>query len=57
MFQEAPDSYQEAMSSPDKDKWLQASKEEFKGLTKIGVWKLVNYPSDCKTINADGHMC
>ena len=50
MFQEAKNSYQEAMSSPDKDKWLQASKEEFEGLTEMGVWKLVDCPNDCKTI-------
>ena len=50
MFQEAPNSYQEAMNSPEKDKWLTASQEEFKGLTKMGVWKLVDYPSNCKTI-------
>ena len=38
------------MISPDKDKWLQASKEEFKGLTEIGIWKLVDCPSNHKTI-------
>ena len=51
MFQEAPNSYREAMSSLDKDKWLKALTEEFKGLTKMGVWKLVDCPSDHKTIN------
>ena len=50
MFQEAPNSYLEAMNSPDKDKWLQASKEEFEGLTDMDVWKLVDHPSNCKTI-------
>ena len=50
MFQEAPNSYWEAMNSPDKDKWLKVSTEEFEGLTKIGVWKLVDCPNDCKTI-------
>ena len=38
------------MSSPEKDKWLVASTEEFKGLTEIGVWKLVDCPDNCKTI-------
>ena len=41
MFQEVPNSHREAMNSLDKDKWLQA-KEEFEGLTKMGVWKLVD---------------
>ena len=36
--------------SPDKDKWLKASTEEFKGLTEMGVWKLVYCPDDCKII-------
>ena len=38
------------MNSLDKDKWLEVLKEEFKGLTKMGVWKLVDCPGDCKTI-------
>ena len=38
------------MSSPEKDKWLAASTEEFEGLTEMGVWKLVDRPQDCKTI-------
>ena len=50
MFQEAPNSHWEAMTSPDKEKWLEASKEEFKGLTEMGVWRLVDRPSDHKTI-------
>ena len=50
MFQEVPNSYKEAMTSPEKDKWLATSTEEFEGLTEMGVWKLVDHPSDCKTI-------
>ena len=50
MFQEVPNSYQEAMNSEDSDKWLAASQEEFDGLTEMGVWKLVDRPSDCKTV-------
>ena len=38
------------MSSPDKDKWLAASTEEFEGLTNMGIWKLVDCPTDRKTI-------
>ena len=62
MFQEAPNSYCEALNSPEKDKWLVAS-QEFDGLTKMGIWKLVDQPSNHKTIKcrwtyvlkADGH--
>ena len=50
MFQEVPNSYREAMSLPEKDKWLAVSTEEFKGLTEMGIWKLVDHPSDHKTI-------
>ena len=38
------------MNSEDSEKWLAASQEEFDGLTEMGVWKLVDRPSDCKTI-------
>ena len=37
------------MNSLNKDKWLKAT-EESEGLTKMSVWKLVDRPSDCKTI-------
>ena len=50
MFQEALNFYWEALNSLEKDKWLAASQEEFEGLTDMGVWKLVDCPSDCKTI-------
>ena len=50
MFQEVPNSYREAMSSEDSDKWLATSQEEFNGLTEMGVWKLVDSLSDRKTI-------
>ena len=63
MFQEAPNSYCEAMNSMEKEKWLEASQEEFEGLTEMGVWRLVDHPSDHKTIKcrctymlkSDGH--
>ena len=50
MFQKVPNSYREAMFSPENDKWLAASTEEFEGLTEMGIWKLVDHPDDCKTI-------
>ena len=50
MFQKVPNSYREAMTSPEKDKWLAVSTEEFKGLTEMGIWKLVDQPHHGKTI-------
>ena len=50
MLQEAPNSYQEVLNSEDSEKWLATSQEEFNGLTEMGVWKLVDHPSDHKTI-------
>ena len=50
MFQEVPNSYREAMSLPEKDKWLVASTEEFKSLTEMGIWKLVDFPGNRKTM-------
>ena len=38
------------MSSPEKDKLLAVSTEEFEGLTNMGIWKLVDRPVDRKTI-------
>ena len=50
MFQEALNSYREALNSEESDKWLAVSQEEFQGLTEMGVWKLVDHPDNCKTI-------
>ena len=50
MFQEAPNSYQEVLNSPEKDKWLAVSQEEFDGLMEMGIWKLVDHLSNQKTI-------
>ena len=50
MFQEVPNSYQEAMNLEDSEKWLATSQEEFNGLMEMGVWKLVDRPDDHKTI-------
>ena len=50
MFQEVPNSYLEAMTSPDSEKWLKALTEEFEGLTEMGIWKLVDCPRNHKTI-------
>ena len=37
MFQEAPNSYREAINSEESDKWLTAAQEEFQGLTEMGI--------------------
>ena len=50
VFQEAPNSYREAINLEESDKWLTAAKEEFQGLMEMGGWKLVDHPADCKTI-------
>ena len=50
MFQEVPNSYRESMNSEDSNKGLAASQEEFDRLTEMGVWKLVDHPSNRKTI-------
>ena len=50
MFQEATNSYQEVLNLEKSEKWLAISQEEFDGLTEMGVWKLVDRPSDRKTI-------
>ena len=50
MFQKTPNSYQEVLNLEDSDKWLATSQEEFNGLTERGVWKLVDFPSNHKTI-------
>ena len=50
MFQEAPNSYREALNSEERDKWLSTANEEFQGLTEMGIWKLVDCPDNCKTI-------
>ena len=50
MFQEAPNSYTEALNLEESAKWLTAAEEEFQGLTEMGIWKLVDHPDDRKTI-------
>ena len=47
---DVPNSFCETMNSPEREKWCKASEEEFKGLTKMGIWKLVQRPKDHKMI-------
>jgi hypothetical protein len=37
MFQEGPQSYKQAMSSPEKDKWETAIQDEYDGLMDMGT--------------------
>ena len=50
MFQEALNSYREAINSEESNKWQTAAQEEFQGLTEMGIWKLVDCPDNHKTI-------
>ena len=45
-----PQSYKEAMSSPDADEWHEAMKKEMESLEKMGTWKLVDPPEGRKII-------
>ena len=38
------------MNSVEHDKWEKACQEEFEGLTKMGIWKLVLRPKDRKMV-------
>ena len=41
-----PKNYEEAMMSPDSDKWLEAMKSEIGSMYKNKVWTLVDLPDD-----------
>ena len=45
-----PTSYEEAMMSPDSDKWLEAMKSEIGSMYENKVWTLVDLPDDRKAI-------
>ena len=45
-----PTSFQEAINSPERDKWIAAMKEEFDSLGKHGTMELVPRPEGRKTI-------
>ena len=49
MFQEVPNSYQEAMNSEESDKWLAASQEEFDGLNHIPI-RTYNWTNSCQPL-------
>ena len=48
--QDEPTTYQEAMMSPDSEKWLQAMKSEMQSMYDNQVWNLVDPPEGAKVI-------
>ena len=45
-----PTNYEEAMMSPDSDRWLEAMKSEIESMYVNIVWTLVNLPDDRQAI-------
>ena len=45
-----PTNYEEAMMSPDSDKWLEAMKSEIESMYENKVWTLVDLPDDRRAI-------
>ena len=45
-----PTNYEEAMMSPDSDKWLEAMKSEIGSMYENKVWTLVDLPDDRRPI-------
>ena len=60
---DTPSTYKQAMRSPLRSKWQDATRDEFNSLTKMGTWILVSQPKHrnvikCKwvfTVKADSH--
>ena len=45
-----PTNYEEAMMSPDSDRWLEAMKSEIGSMYENRVWTLVDLPDDWQAI-------
>ncbi|KAG5873336.1 hypothetical protein JTB14_026016 [Gonioctena quinquepunctata] len=45
-----PSTYQDAINSPDSDKWKEAMKREYGAMMKNQVWNLVDKPEDNNSI-------
>jgi len=45
-----PATYEEAMMSPDSNKWLEAMKSEMESMNENQVWTLVDLPNDRKAV-------
>ena len=50
MDHDEPASYQEVISSPDSDRWLEAMKSEMQSMYDNQVWTLIDPPNGLKTI-------
>ena len=50
MDHDEPASYQEAISSPDSDRWLESMKSEMQSMYDNQVWTLIDPPNGLKTI-------
>ena len=50
MDNDEPTSYQEAISNPDSDRWLEAKKSEMQPMYDNQVWTLIDPPDGLKTI-------
>ena len=50
VYQSEPITYQEAMDSPDSEKWLEAMKLELQSMYDNQVWTLIDPPEGLKTI-------
>ena len=50
MDHDEPTSYQEATSSPDSDRWLEAMKSEMQSMYDNQVWTFIDPPGGLKTI-------
>ncbi|KAK8670922.1 hypothetical protein V6N13_037534 [Hibiscus sabdariffa] len=48
--QDEPKTYQEAVSSPDSEKWLEAMRSEMDSMPENQVWTLVEPPEGIKPI-------
>ena len=46
-----PMNYEEAMMSPDFNKWLEAMKSEIRSMYENKVWNLVDLPDERKAID------
>ena len=50
MDHDEPTSYQEAISSPNFDRWLEVMKSEMQSMYDNQVWTLIDPPNGLKTI-------
>jgi len=46
-----PKTYNEAINSENKNKWIEAMNSEIKSLSDNGTWTLVNTPDVCKPVS------